>query len=108
MDKKQQNNMLTWNGWNVEKEDPAQKNSHLPFTGWHISPLQVGTFESMILGDFPTFWSESLVRDFPPSGLHSLKLTFSPLKMVVSNRNLPFPGSIFQGLKMLVSGRVIG
>ena len=39
-------------------------------------------------------------------GLHSLKLTFSPLKMVVSNRNLLFQGApIFRG-ELLVSGRV--
>ena len=38
--------------------------------------------------------------------LHSLKLTY-PLKMVVSNRNLLFQGSIFR-CELLVSGRVSG
>ena len=37
--------------------------------------------------------------------LHSLKLTFSPLKMVVSNRNFLFQGALFSGAKLLlVSG----
>ena len=46
-----------------------------------------------------------LVTVFWDTGKHSLKLTFSPLKMVVSNRNLlASRGPLFSGA-MLVLGR---
>ena len=37
--------------------------------------------------------------------IHSLKLTFSPLKMVVSNRNFRFQGSIFRSYVSFRLGR---
>ena len=46
---------------------------------------------------------DTLAEIFP---LHSLKLTFSPLKMVVSNRNLLFQWSIFRGYVSLREGNV--
>ena len=44
-------------------------------------------------------------RKNPKMSIPSLKLTFSPIKMVVSNRNLLFQGSTLRG-ELLVSGRV--
>ena len=53
------------------------------------SDRQVSNF-SLIKGEIERAWRIS------PNLLHSLKLTY-PFKMVVSNRNLLFQGSIFRG-----------
>ena len=61
---------------------------------------------------FSGSWSFALALQFLSSDKKlqgkpgTLKLTFSPLKMLVSNRNLLFPGGLFFRGEPLVSGRV--
>ena len=73
------------------------RNQSITLQGINISHLgkRKIIFKMPFLGDMLLPWR-----------LASLKLTISPLKMMVSNRNLLFQGSIFRG-EMLVSGRVL-
>ena len=54
---------------------------------------------------FQDTWGAFEAQKNPPNQVPSLKLTFSPLKMMVSNRNLLFQEFIFRG-ELLVSGSV--